>query len=176
MDLKQLFNECIKKGIQQKEKEFLSFLELCIQNDYKSILEIGAYSNGCTYAYSQIFERVVTVDLQHRSGIMLENVVYITGDSHSENIIEKVKSHGKFDVIFIDGDHTFDGVKLDYDNFKELINEGGLICFHDIWESVDCISQNCHVYKLWDEIKKENNIIEFGSDNKTWAGIGIILK
>jgi len=174
MDLEKLFIECTQKGIQQKKNEFIEFLKLCQGKKYKSILEIGAYSNGCTHAYNKLFEQVVSLDLIHR-GEKINNVKYITGDSHSEIIIKEVVSAGKFDVIFIDGDHTFEGVSLDYNCYKHLLNKGGAIAFHDIWESVDCISQNCHVYKLWNELKNKFNYIEFGSENKTWAGIGVIF-
>lgn len=34
-------------------------------------------------------------------------------------------------MIFIDGDHSYDGVKFDYENFKENIVSGGKILFHD---------------------------------------------
>lgn len=34
-------------------------------------------------------------------------------------------------MIFIDGDHTYEGVKFDYENFKENVVTGGKILFHD---------------------------------------------
>lgn len=174
MELKEIFLECIKRGIQQRESDFLPVLQMIVDKKYKSLLEIGAYSGGCTYAYSQLCEKVVSVDLQHRGKEKYDNVFYIWGDSHSETIIEKIKSQGKYDVIFIDGDHTYEGVKKDFELTKDFLNEGGIICFHDIWQSQECIRQNCHVYKLWDELKKKHYHIELG-DVKTWGGIGVIL-
>ena len=39
---------------------------------------------------------------------------------------------GKFDLIFIDGDHTYDGVRSDTANvFKHLIKEDSIIVWHD---------------------------------------------
>lgn len=39
---------------------------------------------------------------------------------------------GKFDLIFVDGDHTYNGVKSDTANvFKHLIHENSIIVWHD---------------------------------------------
>ncbi len=36
-----------------------------------------------------------------------------------------------FDFIFIDGDHTYDAVKQDFDQWFPLLSQGGIIAFHD---------------------------------------------
>jgi len=37
-----------------------------------------------------------------------------------------------FDFIFIDGDHSYEGVKRDFDLYKKLLSPRGYIAFHDI--------------------------------------------
>jgi len=39
------------------------------------------------------------------------------------------------DVIFIDGDHTYEGCKADIDNWYSQMAKGGVMCFHDCDES-----------------------------------------
>lgn len=39
--------------------------------------------------------------------------------------------HGRISVLWIDGDHTYQGAKLDFDLFSEWVVEGGTIAFHD---------------------------------------------
>lgn len=39
---------------------------------------------------------------------------------------------GRFDFVFIDGDHTYAAVKRDIELWWPLVNEGGLLCGHDI--------------------------------------------
>ena len=37
----------------------------------------------------------------------------------------------KIDVLFIDGDHSYDGVKKDFDLYSKIISENGIIILHD---------------------------------------------
>jgi predicted O-methyltransferase YrrM len=47
-------------------------------------------------------------------------------------------SHLKFKLIFIDADHHYETCKQDFDLWKPLLEEGGLIAFHDVdMDSVD---------------------------------------
>lgn len=41
------------------------------------------------------------------------------------------KYGGEIDLLFIDGDHSFRGVKNDYEKFSPKIKNGGVIVFHD---------------------------------------------
>ena len=170
MNLEKIYNACMVRGIQQKQKEFTELMQIIIDNKYNSVLEIGAYSNGCTYAFASLCKKVVSIDLNHRSTERFDNATYITGDSHEvRNDIE-----GKFDVIFIDGDHTYDGVKKDFELYSDLINKGGIICFHDIWDTEEHHRQGCYVDKFWNEIKENYRYDELGKEIKTWGGIGIL--
>lgn len=42
-----------------------------------------------------------------------------------------VRQDIKIDVLFIDGDHSYDGVKKDFDLYSQIMNENGLIILHD---------------------------------------------
>lgn len=44
---------------------------------------------------------------------------------HFQNIDER------FNVILIDGDHSYDGTLIDYINSVQLLFRNGLLCFHD---------------------------------------------
>jgi hypothetical protein len=37
----------------------------------------------------------------------------------------------KIDVLFIDGDHSYEGVKLDFDLYSTILSENGIIIIHD---------------------------------------------
>lgn len=43
---------------------------------------------------------------------------------------------GKYDMVFIDGDHSYEGVKSDYETVKTRLTPNGIIFFHDVWWDV----------------------------------------
>jgi len=42
-----------------------------------------------------------------------------------------------WDVVFIDGDHSYEGVKHDYISVMQRVSERGIILFHDVWWDVE---------------------------------------
>ena len=42
-----------------------------------------------------------------------------------------VKQDIKIDLLHIDADHTFDGIKKDFDLYSKIMNKGGIITIHD---------------------------------------------
>lgn len=66
--------------------------------------------------------------LKFMKNILGKNVCYFP--LKSEDLIKGWKDCIKFDLIFIDGLHTYEQVKKDYEWLKYL-NEGGYIIFHD---------------------------------------------
>src|SRR6202021_3047068 len=59
----------------------------------------------------------------------------IRGDSHTPETLDRVErllTSDKLDYLFIDGDHTYDGVKRDFEMYSPLVRSGGMIAFHDI--------------------------------------------
>ena len=56
----------------------------------------------------------------------------------------------------IDGDHTYEGVKQDFEMYSPLVRDGGLIGFHDVVESDENKSTDTLVYKFWQELPTQN--------------------
>ena len=47
----------------------------------------------------------------------------------STEAVDKIKD--EIDMIFIDGDHSYSGVKTDVDLYFPKLKKGGIICMHD---------------------------------------------
>jgi predicted O-methyltransferase YrrM len=75
----------------------------------------------------------------------------IVGDSHSPEVIDRVKSLGPFDFVFIDANHTYESVKKDWDNYGHL---GSVVVFHDVVRHTQGNKALAEVWRLWEEIKK----------------------
>ena len=100
----------------------------------------------------------------------------ITGDSHQPRIWEEVSrtlalGGDKLDFLFIDGDHSYEGVKADFEDYRKFVRPGGLVAFHDIKDTEHHRYRGCFVAKFWQELKGEKR--EFCADSH-WGGIGVV--
>lgn len=60
----------------------------------------------------------------------LNEVNLIKGYSNDESIVAKIKDQ-KFDIVYIDGDHSYKVCKEDLDNYAKLVNVGGYLVMDD---------------------------------------------
>jgi len=157
----------------------------------KKILEIGTFFGGTTLLWAKMVEpdgRVYTLDQNFHPGRQCyygtkweSLITEIQGDSHKEEIKERVKSviGGLVDFLFVDGDHLYEGVKKDFD-YRDLVKEGGFIGFHDIRDTefhrnLPPPDGPCMVAKFWNEIKNSYEHWEFlDPDDATYMGIGVL--
>jgi hypothetical protein len=76
------------------------------------------------------------------------------------------------DLLLIDGDHRYEGVKHDYETYSKYVRPGGLIAFHDIVKHND---ERVGVHKLWAELGGDYEFI--GKETwgyQPWGGIGVV--
>ncbi len=64
-----------------------------------------------------------------------QKIIPIRG--YSNEVVQKVSNITKyFDLLFIDGDHSYEGVKRDWENYKSFLKPSSIIVFHDYgWAS-----------------------------------------
>lgn len=52
----------------------------------------------------------------------------------NSEILDKVKPENGYDLIFIDGDHSYDGAKKDWEHALEISNENTVVVIDNIWD------------------------------------------
>ena len=88
------------------------------------------------------------------------------------NMVKKILEGCKLDFLFIDGDHTYNGVKSDFEMYSRLVGGGGIIALHDI---VPSPPENVGgVPRFWDEIKHCFNYTELVKEQEQ-GGYGIAV-
>ena len=109
-----------------------------------------------------------------------QKIVLIRKDSHKQFTLQKIENilkNKQIDILFIDGDHTYKGVKRDFQMYSPLVKKNGIIVFHDIVKVPPEIALNVDVNKFWNEIKNNYNYKEIVENwNQGHYGIGIIKK
>lgn len=126
--------------------------------------------------YSELVERKMMS--YAREG---QRALLIRGDSHSENSVGellKVLNGREIDFLFIDGDHSYQGCRSDYELYSPFVADGGVIAFHDIIGRPQ--QKECRVPEVWSELRAQNRCVELYDSNTwgygRWAGIGVLYK
>jgi len=100
----------------------------------------------------------------------------IDGDSRSAEAIalfEKALAGRKLDLLFIDGDHTYEGVKSDHERYARFVKPGGIIAFHDINPGLE--EFGVAVSRFWRETPLAGERREFIEDPRQISyGIGAL--
>lgn len=94
-------------------------------------------------------------------------------DSHLQKTRDYLKNllpFGGIDFLFIDGDHRYEGVKMDFEMYSPLVRTGGLVAFHDICPN--SVDKTCGVDRFWREIRTKYKNREF-IQNLDQGGYGI---
>jgi predicted O-methyltransferase YrrM len=114
-------------AIQQNKEEFVEFVSKLNKRD--RCLQIGLGTVGASqFVFAHLFKQAWTIEFS--SACNLANV--ILGDSHARETIDRCSALSPFDLLFIDGDKSYDGLRADYYNYEPMVSEGGVIAFHDV--------------------------------------------
>lgn len=164
---KDLVDYCVEPDLMEKcifMQVYEEFLNLAYWvNGFKphNVLEIGTMGSSFWVLSKLSTGKKVSVDIDPRQSIIHhfmygEDWKFFQGDSHTQEMFQKVKSFcPQYDFIFIDGDHTYDGVKRDFEMYKSLLTERGVIAFHDIDpDHIFADSYAGQVYKFWQELEE----------------------
>ena len=187
--------EALKLGAIQKPSELGSLLVFLEKQDLGVVVEIGTSWGGVFYTFCKLARKdatLVSIDMPggefaggghvdveklRRYGRGKQELHFLREDSHKRETkreLVKILGKKKVDLLFIDGDHTYEGVKKDWEMYSPLVREGGFVVFHDICHHETI--QNCEVERFWKEIAPKHSVAEFvDQQNTSWGGLGIVI-
>lgn len=86
-----------------------------------------------------------------------KNVDIIPHKMYFDDAVKEFKDNS-IDILHIDGLHTYEAVKHDFETWLPKVNKGtGIILFHDVVEK----KEDFGVYKLWEELQRKYKTITF---------------
>jgi predicted O-methyltransferase YrrM len=180
----------------QKLEELVPALERIGALSPRRVCEIGSSAGGTLYLLTRVSAPdalVVSIDLaippptaelRERFARSGQRLVSIAGDSHSEETareLERTLGGELLDALFIDGDHTYEGVRADFGRYAPLVRSGGIVALHDVNEDfrtrsgVESPSISGDVPRFWRELKEHYRTEELIADpEQDGYGIGLV--
>jgi predicted O-methyltransferase YrrM len=116
-------------------------------------LPFGAFGGGYPARKIPIFRQFP------RNG---QELHLVRADSHLVETKERVMRllrDERLDFVFIDADHTYEGVSRDFEMYAPLVRSGGMVAFHDIVTHRQ--GTPCEVERFWNEVKRRYRYREF---------------
>src|SRR5829696_8525266 len=119
-----------------------------------AVVEIGRFKGGTTLMLASAQPDGALEQALARYGLT-DRVNLVVGDSRTA-----VPPPRPASLVFVDGDHTYDGARADYERWRELVAPGGDMLFHD---AVDVGGYGNHypgIARLVEEIERDDTYFE----------------
>lgn len=180
-ELKGLFRRC---GAQQHPPELDFLLALADEVKPRKVLEIGTGTGTVSALFAvKGATRVVTVDARDPDNhwawdqpelMVGDKITRVVGDSHDPLVRDEV--YGTYDLVLIDGDHAWEGGKLDWEWYGPMAPVVGM---HDICQYNAPIYQGDEDWfprKFWrDQLANPDGRLTECSDVPS-GGWGVVFK
>ena len=166
--------------IEQDYHELAEFISICREQDVRTVLEVGSRYGGTLRTWMKLLPttHLVTVDkpweevtgtqelpelraereARWRSWLAPDQKLHcVWGNSHVPESLASVKNRMKdwgltsFDMVFVDGDHRYSGVKADYQDYGTMATK--LCGFNDFLSGFPIAKADCDVASFWNEMK-----------------------
>lgn len=160
---------------QQIDSEICALLDRVRELGPRIVVEIGTASGGTLFMFTRVAAPdaiLISIDLPdgefgggyarwrsplyRRFALTGQTIHLLRGNSHAAHIradLERLLAGTPVDFLFIDGDHSYDGVRRDHDDYSRLVRAGGIIAFHDVAPHYE---PQYGVARFWSELAEAN--------------------
>lgn len=171
----------------QNREELWRLLNLLNTNPPSVVVNIGIDQGYLLDVWRELFDPTLLIGIDIRvpnRKLTLEqradrDARFLFSDSNDlwtrDCLVKEYLGNRTIDLLFIDGSHTYEGVKRDFELYSGLVTKGGFIVFHDIklkgpqWEGL------VEVNKLWKELKPNYEHREFWDQAGQGTGTGVLI-
>ncbi len=181
----------------QNPKEIKRLIERVQELKPRTVLEVGTARGGTLFLFCQSAAEdaeIVSLDLPYgrngggypkrkepvyrlfaRPG---QQLTLLRANSHlgdSRIRVERAVGGKKFDLIMIDADHSYEGVKRDFELYSPLVSERGIVVLHDVLPNR--FDREIDVNRFWKEVSAAHQCEEIVDDYQQGnLGIGVVMR
>jgi cephalosporin hydroxylase len=131
----------------QNRSEIAALLERLAARRPAVLCEIGTAEGGTLFLFARVARpdaRLLSIDLRNTPGRAErlrslvrpgQQLTCFEGNSHDVEVVRRFRDwlgSDRLEFLFIDGDHTVEGVERDFEIYGPSVRDGGLVAFHDI--------------------------------------------
>lgn len=181
--------------LNQRHAEWKQLMDLLLKRGFPTrIIEIGTGRGGSSYFWSRLAGpdgKVVTVDIEPEAKQYVDvynrppsNLTCVTGSSFADATVQQVRSimgEGPVNLLYIDGDHTYDGVKRDFETYRQFCGPDTLVVFHDVQPDAahrggaETASKSGEVFEFWHELRGQYESREIIAErDQDGFGLGVL--
>lgn len=180
-------------GVTQQPDEIRWLFEMVRAEQAQAVLEIGLDEGGTLFLWTRAVAPgalLMSIDTRPLGSLGIRSPfplirrsfahssqrveLVMPADSHDPATRARVESllGGRpLDFLFIDGDHSREGVWADFELYAPLVRPGGLIAFHDVSEDTYPAVEG--VMLFWREFKRGHVTEECVAGHGPGYGIGV---
>ncbi len=174
-------------------RELAAFVE---RNRPRTILELGTARGGTFFVLARMAApdaTLISIDLPAGIGgsgypawkdpILRsfatdgQEIHLVRADSHAPTTLDQVRAvlgDRPIDLLLIDADHSYAGVKADYELYAPLVRRGGTICLHDVVPNP--YNEAIEVDRFWNEVSDAGATVIQDPAGLAGFGIGVLTR
>ncbi len=143
---------------------FFTFCQSMVENDIDGV----AYAVDCWEGdeHTDAYDDSIYQDVQQHAREHYRGITYLMKMYFSEALQHFAAE--SIDLLHIDGLHTYDAVKEDFESWYPKVRPGGIVLFHDVMARM----KDFGAWRFFDELEAEHETFKFNHG----FGLGVLRK
>lgn len=160
-----------------------AFARRMLLNATNSTNEIVSYTGVDLFEdlSSEIYKKEISLwaskqDSVHKDLAKIKNTMINLLKGYSRDVLPLLEGKMKFDLILIDGGHSYETVKTDFYFARNLVSSNGAIFFDDYVNKQGIINDGYGINKVVDDINRANYLVRISKNRDIFPkSYGLLL-